>query len=326
MASLGTAQGVPVTLVRVDEARATPIWLDGAVPTRPYMPRPSGRASRVLDGPEAYSEAVLHEALACIRAHHAAQPDWWTCQARALRRWPHERGACELAACVEAAERAPGSSRWAHVVHTNDGASEKRIVWERDTYVLPPRSAFLLTDLLPRGHRVPHGWADVRALLSAHGGASLVVVDPPWPNKSAERAQGHSGHGYGTVQDVYDMWRLRPALETLLGPDTLLAVWVTNAPRVQRFVTDKLMPALGVVHQATWAWLKVTAPTNAPPDTVLPLDRDARHFRRPYELVLVGARTPQPVAPRHILASVPLGHSAKPYLGGALGRGARRCT
>jgi len=83
------------------------------------------------------------------------------------------------------------------------------------------------------------------------------------------------------------------------------------------------MPALGVVHQATWAWLKVTAPTSAPPDTVLPLDRDTRHFRRPYELVLLGARTPQAIAPRHILVSVPLGHSAKPYLGGALGvRGA----
>lgn len=91
-------------------------------------------------------------------------------------------------------------------------------------------------------------------------------------------------------------------------------------PRIQRFVVDKLMPALGIVHQATWAWLKVTAPTGgALPDPVVPLDRDGRHFRRPYELVLLGARTPQAVAPRHILVSVPLGHSAKPYLGRALG-------
>lgn len=164
MPLLGTAHGVPVTLVSVDEARATPIWLDKPVVTRPYTPRPSGRASRApASGLDAYSDAVLHESLACLRAYHAAQPDWWTCQARAL--CIAARPPCELAACVEAAEREPGTSRWAHVLHTNDTDAEVQVRREaRCTYVLPPRSAFLLTDLLPAQRREPHGWASVRAL------------------------------------------------------------------------------------------------------------------------------------------------------------------
>jgi len=179
MPPLGTAQGVPVTLVRVDEARATPIWLDGAVATRPYVPRPSGRAAHPhADDRDAYSEAVLHEALACIRAYHAAQPDWWACQARTLC-VSSERCTNELAACVEAAEREPGSTHWAHVLHTNDGESDARIVWERGakahTYVLPPRSAFLLTDLLPPTRRMPHGWASVRALGTSKGSHSTCA-------------------------------------------------------------------------------------------------------------------------------------------------------
>lgn len=83
--------------------------------------------------------------------------------------------------------------------------------------------------------RVCARWVRRKAhTVHAHGGASLVVVDPPWPNLSAQRAHRHSAHGYGTVQDIYDLWRLRPALETILGPDTLLAVWVTNAVRARR--------------------------------------------------------------------------------------------
>lgn len=96
-------------------------------------------------------------------------------------------------------------------------------------------------------------------------------------------------------------------------------VMLLMQPRIQRFVVDKLMPALGIVHQATWAWLKVTAPEpGTRPEPVVPLDGDAG-FRRAYELVLLGARTPQAITPRHVLVSVPLAHSAKPYLGGVLG-------
>ncbi|WFD33824.1 hypothetical protein MCUN1_000644 [Malassezia cuniculi] len=78
-------------------------------------------------------------------------------------------------------------------------------------------------------------------------------MDPPWPNKSVERASGT----YATVTDIYDMWRLRPVLETLVHDDVLVAVWVTNHPKVQDFCKNKFLPGFGLHVIAEWAWLKV---------------------------------------------------------------------
>ena len=73
------------------------------------------------------------------------------------------------------------------------------------------------------------------------GGADLVLLDPPWPNQSAQRAwRGQSQFKYRTMLDLYDMWRLRPAMESLIRPHTLVAVWVTNHVRISLL----LFPAL----------------------------------------------------------------------------------
>ena len=38
----------------------------------------------------------------------------------------------------------------------------------------------------------------------------------------------------------------------------LVAMWVTNRERHQRFVHKELLPHWGLQHVATWFWLKVT--------------------------------------------------------------------
>lgn len=38
----------------------------------------------------------------------------------------------------------------------------------------------------------------------------------------------------------------------------LVAMWVTNRERHQRFVHEELLPHWGLQHVATWIWLKVT--------------------------------------------------------------------
>jgi N6-adenosine-specific RNA methylase IME4 len=40
---------------------------------------------------------------------------------------------------------------------------------------------------------------------------------------------------------------------------SLVALWVTNRPRMHRFVREQLLPAWGLQHVATWLWLKVGA-------------------------------------------------------------------
>lgn len=179
---LGTAQGVPVTLVGVDEARATPICLDRDVPTRPYAPPPGRfRVRPARHGHDPYKEAVLRAAVACLQAYQVAHPDWWAMQAAALCRVPcTAQTGRELVACVEAAEREPGASHWAHALHTNESQAPTCVVEANRTYVLPACSAFLLTHLLPSPPRVPHGWASVCALgTCAALTQRMLMVAPP---------------------------------------------------------------------------------------------------------------------------------------------------
>lgn len=72
----------------------------------------------------------------------------------------------------------------------------------------------------------------------------LIVADPPWENKSAQRAGA-----YGTLPSG-DILRL--PLRQLLHPRGLLALWVTNRRRVQRYLYQNILPAWGVSVVATW--------------------------------------------------------------------------
>jgi hypothetical protein len=57
-------------------------------------------------------------------------------------------------------------------------------------------------------------------------------------------------------------------LNTLLQESSnLVALWVTNRPRMHRFVREQLLPAWGLQHVATWLWLKVR-PAGCNPATV----------------------------------------------------------
>jgi len=126
------------------------------------------------------------------------------------------------------------------VVYTlcmNEHKTPQRIHWiwrgHQSTFTLPPRSGFLLMDLLREEIQLPRAWLTLIERLDTMGGADLVLLDPPWPNQSAQRAwRGQSRFKYRTMLDLYDMWRLRPAMESLIRPHTLVAVWVTNHVRI----------------------------------------------------------------------------------------------
>ncbi|KAE8237464.1 hypothetical protein A4X06_0g9221 [Tilletia controversa] len=263
--------------------------------------------------------------------------------------------------------------------------------------LVPKRSAFLLTDLLPKGRDMPIGWTSLQEYVQKQGGVDLLVIDPPYPNHSAERLSGQSTRkrknreddtepapknrheGYETV-DLYDLWTLKTPVRELLHAGgmrrgTLVAVWVTHSPKAKRFVLDKLFPAWHVCFLQEALWLKVLASSSSPgvTDSILETQRGCEPVyedgcdRKPYEVLLLGrfegkvddasgmeqvpfsdfagkARPKQgssrrgpveasssarndvgpwfwtdPVeARRMVIASVPIGHSTKPYLAGAL--------
>ncbi|OAA55342.1 MT-a70 family protein [Niveomyces insectorum RCEF 264] len=158
----------------------------------------------------------------------------------------------------------------------------------------------------------------------------LIVMDPPWPNRSAQRRRRRRGRklrelseqrgqtvngtdsGYSTAGDMASMRDLLSQIPVgaKLADGGLVAVWVTNKPACVALVTDPrdgLFRAWGVDWVATWTWLKVTAGTPGPctgtdtsPETTtaevvtggVPVVPLDAAWRKPWERVLLGRRRP----------------------------------
>ncbi|KAK0722248.1 MT-A70-domain-containing protein, partial [Lasiosphaeria miniovina] len=172
------------------------------------------------------------------------------------------------------------------------------------------------------------------AFLAAVPPASLdlIVLDPPWPNRSAQRKRKRGGGGggdnaaaYQTAGDaaaVCELLSLVP-VASRLAADGLVAVWVTNSPSRS---ADLLVGPRGIFSQCwdvelvgEWIWLKVTSRG----EPVVPL---ASAWRKPWERLLIARkrRTTAPAAgaearrlrliPTKVIVTVPDVHSRKPNL------------
>ncbi|KAK3400170.1 MT-A70-domain-containing protein [Sordaria brevicollis] len=155
-------------------------------------------------------------------------------------------------------------------------------------------------------------------------GFDLIIMDPPWPNRSAKRKKGKR-----IYQPVRDADSIRDLLSQIpvashLSEDGLVAVWVTNSARA----ADTLTGPKGIFDEwqvelvGEWIWLKVT--TNGEP--IVSLDSA---WRKPWERLLLarkrrggtagpdGVKKRSPIETRVIVA-VPDVHSRKPNLRGLL--------
>lgn len=181
---------------------------------------------------------------------------------------------------------------------------------------LQPQAPLLsaLPRLLPEKAVPLHG--SIEALCdSFHMSAplfNLVVLDPPWPNRSARRKTDK----YATVRNLHDMriLLLHIPLASHLAPDGLVAVWITNKPSIQAFLTSStgLFAAWGLEVVTEWTWLKVAASGE-------PLYRVDSAWRKPWEKLVIakriGSKKPGGLDSRVIVA-VPDVHSRKPNLRG----------
>lgn len=140
----------------------------------------------------------------------------------------------------------------------------------------------------------------------------LMVLDPPWPNRSVRRKKG----SYSTVSNLTDMRHLLSQIPVShhLDDAGLVAVWVTNKPAVLDLMTSPggQFTSWGLELVAEWTWVKVT--TLGEP--IYPVDST---WRKPWETLLIakkaGATTPPGLAPK-VIFSVPDLHSRKPNLRG----------
>ncbi|KIL92739.1 hypothetical protein FAVG1_03919 [Fusarium avenaceum] len=176
----------------------------------------------------------------------------------------------------------------------------------------PPVSA--LPPLLPDKAEPLHG--SIEALRdSFHMSApkfDLVVLDPPWPNRSARRKKDK----YATVSNLNEMSSLllQIPLASHLTPDALVAVWITNKHSIHDFLNSPtgLFAAWGLELVTEWTWLKVAASGE-------PLYDIESTWRKPWEKLIIakriGGKKPDGLKPKVIMA-VPDIHSRKPNLRG----------
>ncbi|XP_039983132.1 N(6)-adenine-specific methyltransferase METTL4 [Xiphias gladius] len=131
-----------------------------------------------------------------------------------------------------------------------------------EEYVIPPRTAFLLSDFTRTQPLVHYGRK-----------FDLIVMDPPWENKSVKRSRRYSSLPSSQLK--------RLPIPLLASTNCLVVTWVTNRPSHLRFVRDELYPHWGIEVVAEWFWVKVTTSGQF----VFPLD--SQH-KKPYEVLVLG--------------------------------------
>lgn len=146
----------------------------------------------------------------------------------------------------------------------------------------------------------------------------LVLLDPPWPNRSVKRSHKTPGSSYTTCTTLDDTFRLLMStdLDMVMADDCLVGIWITNKPAVRELVCGDggILDTWGLKLEEEWIWLKTTVNGE-------PLSAIDSLWRKPYEVLLLGRKRPsglfapsQSAVKRRTIISVPDLHSRKPCL------------
>lgn len=238
-----------------------------------------------------------------------------------------EPGSKSKTAAAPAASSRPDTEELTHGSSPCASAANNTSPQDNDNaptpYIIPEAARYLLGSISQQRE----------AFLAAVPPASLdlIVLDPPWPNRSAQRKRKRRGGGGGDSAAAYqtagDAAAVRELLSLVpvasrLAADGLVAVWVTNSPSRS---ADLLVGPRGIFSQCwdvelvgEWIWLKVTSRG----EPVVPL---ASAWRKPWERLLIARkrRTTAPAAggetrrraiPTKVIVTAPDVHSRKPNL------------
>ncbi|XP_028825680.1 methyltransferase-like protein 4 [Denticeps clupeoides] len=215
---------------------------------------------------------------------------------------PDEHGDSGPAQCVVGGGRPAAELDLFSRVTENPGDRAVEVTLMGERYLVPARCRFLLSDV-----------TRLQPLVSCGERFDLIVLDPPWENKSVKRSSRYGCLPSSQLKQL--------PVRQLSAPGCLVVTWVTNRACHMRFVKEELYPHWGVELKAEWLWVKVTRGG----EFVFPLD--SLH-KKPYEVLLlgyrgsrdgvpVGAETPLP--DKRLIVSVPSAlHSQKPPLSDVL--------
>lgn len=155
-------------------------------------------------------------------------------------------------------------------------------------------------------------WSDLQrsfAIMQQYDSSSclqfdLIVMDPPWPNRSVRNGAKYATSDTQMSDPFEDALRI---VDRFRKPNGFVAIWITNKEFVRKQVL-RSMSFLGFTLEEEWIWVKVTSKG----EPIFPLDGV---WRRPYEILMLFHHQNHSCTPkrRHVFA-VPDAHSRKPNL------------
>lgn len=180
----------------------------------------------------------------------------------------------------------------------NSTLQRTTIFMGNDSVWIPPNSTALCGDITPT----------MDIFTSQAPQFDLLILDPPWPNRSARRKKSY-GISYG-IHEIRTLLSSLP-LADHLTEDSLVGIWVTNKAAFREMVLGEggLFEEWDLQLIEEWIWLKVTASGE-------PVSEVSSMWRKPYEILLVGRRgaSSSSEVERRVLVGVPDLHSRKPNL------------
>jgi N6-adenosine-specific RNA methylase IME4 len=180
-------------------------------------------------------------------------------------------------------------------------------------FTVPPRSTFILGDSAhPESFRTA-----VRELTDDYNlprHFDVVLLDPPWPNRSAKRKGAYEQIG---GMPYLKKMLLRMDIDNYLEHSAVVGVWITNKRALREHVLGPggLFEAWNVGLFEEWIWVKTTTKGEPMFDIDSPM-------RKPYEILLLGRAAPNAWTTmahaahvrKRVIAAVPDMHSRKPCL------------
>lgn len=172
-------------------------------------------------------------------------------------------------------------------------------------YIIPPESSFALCTLplfeaevdrpsTSNNYPIPG--------LPHHQKFNLILMDPPWPNKSVRRSKHYQTHHYSEMdlltEGLRDILRVhshdpktKPGLHPsephpdppIQSEQSIAAIWITNAEKSRRAAYGALSGA-GFSICEEWIWVKTTWDGQ-------PISQLDGLWRKPYEILVIGRKS-----------------------------------
>ena len=180
--------------------------------------------------------------------------------------------------------------------------NEQSLVFLNDktTLLIPPSCHFIWSSI-SHAYLIMESY---EALTRQHLKFDLILMDPPWANRSVRNSRSYSTIDYRSSDVFLEALKI---VKHCHASHAYTAIWITNKHTIRKHVL-KSMQDLRFTLVEEWVWVKVT--TKGEP--VMSMDG---LWRKPYELLLIFQHDIVPCTPlrRHIFA-VPDLHSRKPNL------------